>query len=151
MGTTQSKSHKPNPQKIYIVIDLYLKSLFDVKMNIDDLKTNDFLKKKLKVIILTALVTKGNYNVSLDDTNLWLVSKTDKNGVQYLELNAVADFYESNFCEIYDNVKRMKKMKLHILSEFYTYTSTQCNIVIPPDTTLVLLYNTLYNIAVYSN
>ena len=150
MGTNQSQSQSLETKfQICIIVDVYLKSEFDVKMNVDDVKTNDCLKKKLKEILLTALITKGNHNVSIDDSNLWLVSKMDENKTKYLELNAVVDFYESNICEIPDNLKRMKKMKLDILTEFFTYTSNQRKIFIPPHTTLVLLYNTLYNIDVY--
>jgi hypothetical protein len=149
MGTTQS--HFETQFQICIAMDIYLKSEFDDMLNLDVLKTNDCLKTKLKNIILTALITKGNHNVSIDDTDLWLVSKMDKSDIQYLELNAVVDFYESTLCEIPDNLRRMKKMKLCIVSEFFTYTLNKLNIIISPDTTVVLLYNTLYNIAVYKN
>lgn len=148
MGTTQSSSPETQFQ-ICIVIDLYLKSEFDDMLNFDVLKTNDCLKTKLKNIILTALITKGNHNVSIDDTNLWLVSKMDESNIQYLELNAVVNFYESNLCEIPDNLRRMKLMKLHIVSEFFTYTLNKLNIIISPDTTVIFLYNTLYNVTVY--
>lgn len=151
MGTTQSQSSSETQFQICIVIDIYLKSEFDDMLNLDLLKTNVCLKTKLKNIILTALITKGNHNVSIDDTNLWLVSKMDESNIQYLELNAVVDFYESNLCEIPNNLRRMKMMKLHIVSEFFTYTSNKLNIIISPDTTVILLYNTLYNIAVYKN
>ena len=153
MGTTQSRSHKPKFQKLYMVIDLYLKSEFDNELNLDVLKTNDDLKKILKNIILNALVTNGHYIVLIDNANLWLVSGMDKNGVKYLELNAVAEFYEckTDRHEISDNLRRIEHMKLNILSEFFTYTSKQRNIIVSPDTTLVLLYNTLYNIAVKSD
>ena len=147
MGTRQSKPDNSKPEKIHIIMDLHFKMTFG-EMNIDDLKTNDCLKRKLRNIILTALVTKGNYNVELNDSNLWLVSKTDKNNTKYLELNAIVYFYESNLNEISDDLRRIKKMKFHIVGEFYTYTSSKCNIDVSPNAALILLYNTLYNISV---
>lgn len=151
MGTTHSRCpfHEPKIQKLRIVINLYLKSEFDVKLNLDYLKTNDSLKKNLRCIILTAL-SKGNYNVVMNDHNLWLVSKIDKNNIKYLELNADVELYECkpDDCKFSDSLIKMINMKLCILREFFIYTSNQRNIIISPDTTLGLLHKTLYTIMI---
>lgn len=152
MGGIQSKEDTSIidfNKKVYIVVDLYLKSKNDnKKLNFDELKTNVSLKKHLKDILMTSFAQEKT-SVSLSDTNLFFVSKTNSERVEYLELNAIVEFNQPSINEPPFNALKIQKLKLHILSEFYTYTSNKYGIVISPDTTVVILYNTLNEIDIY--
>jgi len=151
MGTTQSNNIIDFNNKLYIVIDLYIKPKFEQKQtfNIDNLKTNIFLKKNLKEIIVN--------------------SKTDKDNIQYLEMNATIEFSEpleqkvkldiiptsiptfiySNEI-LYNNFTNItiETLKMNILSELYNYVLNQYGII-TPDITIIILQQTLNNIELY--
>lgn len=133
-------------KKLYIEIDIHLKSKYDNELINDELKTNHFLKKHLKEIITNGFV-KANCDVSIHDCNLWLISKKDKNDIDCLELNAIAEF-NGKSKNISSDIN-MQTIKMHILSEFYTYTSKKYWIMIGRDTGVIILYNTLYAIDLY--
>lgn len=153
MGAIQSKEETniiDFNKKLYIVVDLYLKSKTDTKkLNFDELKTNVSLKGHLKDILIKAFA-KENCGIALSDNNLLLVSKNKKSKNSehnQLELNAIVEITEKPKDE--SNALKLQKLKLRILSEFYEYTSSQYGIVISPHTTIVILYNTLSEIDVY--
>ena len=151
MGAFQSKedtSIVDFNKKIYIVVDLYLKSKIDnKKLNFDELKMSVTLKKYLRDILMNAF-SKENLSVSLNENNLLLISKIDKNNerTEHLELNAIV---ELNQKENSTRELKIQKIKLNVLSEFYEYTSKKYGIVISPDTTVIILYNTLSEIDIY--
>ena len=171
MGTTQSNNIIDFNNKLYIVIDLYIKPKFEQKQtfNIDNLKTNIFLKKNLKEIIVNSLFDKYNRNVILFDNNILLISKTDKDNIQYLEMNATIEFSEpleqkvkldiiptsiptfiySNEI-LYNNFTNItiETLKMNILSELYNYVLNQYGII-TPDITIIILQQTLNNIELY--
>lgn len=140
-------------KKLFLVIDLYMKEKINFKSNfdIDKFKSNEMLKKNLKDIIVSALNDKGKYTVKLSDNNIILVSKKDKDGIKYLELNAIIEFENfeirkietkmmSTFVSGYIDPKYViksdsvnvttKMLKLHILSEFLKFASNEYGIII---------------------
>jgi len=68
------------------------------------------------------------------------------NAHEHLELNAIV---ELNQKENSTRELKIQKIKLNVLSEFYEYTSKKYGIVISPDTTVIILYNTLSEIDIY--
>jgi hypothetical protein len=156
MGNTQSSKIIDYNKKLFIVIDLYVKPKFDYikNFNIDNYKSNIVLKKNLINIILKSLIDKINYRILLSENNLILISKKDKENNEYLELNAIIEFDQPIFSKILNNVSEndiqsnIEFYKLNILSEFYNYVSYKYGII-TPDITLIILYNTLYNINIY--
>jgi hypothetical protein len=171
MGTTQSNNNIDFNSKLYIVIDLYLKPKFEPKQNfnIDNLKTNVFLKKNLKDIIVNSLFDKYNRNVILYENNILLISKTDKDNIKYLEMNATVEFsepiekkakldiiptstptfiYSSEI--LYNNFTNIsiETLKMNILSELYNYVTNQYGII-TSDITIIILQQTLNNIELY--
>jgi hypothetical protein len=98
MGANQSKDDNNIDvdfnKKLYIVIDLYLKPKFEEIKNfdIDDYKTNKFIKKTVKDIIVNSLINKCNRSISLSEHNILLISKTDKDNIKYLEMNIMFEF-----------------------------------------------------------
>jgi hypothetical protein len=155
MGNTQSNKIIDYNKKLFIVIDLYVKPKSDIKnFNINNLKNNTFLKKNLIDIITNSLVNKLNYKILLTENNLLLISKKDKDDNEYLEINAVIEFNKPIVSNIFDNYtennnqSNIEFVKMNILSEFYNYVSNKYGIIIP-DITLIVLYNTLYNIDIY--
>ena len=155
MGNTQSNNIIDYNKKLFIVIDLYVKPKSDIKnFNINNLKNNTFLKKNLIDIITNSLVNKLNYKILLTENNLLLISKKDKDDNEYLEINAVIEFNKPIVSNIFDNYtennnqSNIEFVKMNILSEFYNYVSNKYGIIIP-DITLIVLYNTLYNIDIY--
>ena len=151
MGSIQSKEDTSIidfNKKTYIVVDVYLKSKNDNnKLNFDELKTNDTLKKHLRDILMNAFAQE-NLLASLSDTNMFLIPKIDSDRTEYVELNAIVEFIQPSKNEPL-NVLKIQKLKLHILSEFFKYTSNKYGIVVSPYTTVVILYNTLSEIDIY--
>ena len=99
MGTTHSipsTKYIDLDKKIYLVIDLYLKPKDNYYKNFDinSLKTNAVFKKSLQDIIVSSLINRLNYSISLPENNLILISKKDKDNSIYLELNAILQFTE---------------------------------------------------------
>lgn len=137
-------------KKMYIVIDFYFKSKINNSINLDVLKNNHELKTHVKDIILSAfnkLVCKAH----ISDTNVLFVLKR-KNNHDYLELNTVADLSSDVRNSEYNkssNDISIQGIKMAIVTELYTYMSKECGIVVSPTETLVILYNTLYNVDVY--
>jgi hypothetical protein len=136
-------------KKLHIVIDIYLKPSCNGRIiNIDNLQTNDFLKRTLKEIIMKGF-TSAKCNVSILDNNVLLISKKDKTNISYLELNIIATFNEIS-SNILSNLT-IPKIRLNIFSEFYKYTSNSYEIVVERDMDVIILYNTLYAINIYQN
>ena len=137
-------------KKMYIVIDFYFKSKLNNSINLDVLKNNHELKTHVKDIILSAfnkLVCKAH----ISDTNVLFVLKR-KNNHDYLELNTVADLSSDARNSEHNkspNDISIQGIKMAIVTELYTYMSKECGIVVSPTETLVILYNTLYNVEVY--
>jgi len=173
MGATESvfENNIDFNKKLYIVIDLYMKQKCNYKNNfdIDNFKSNEMLKKNLKDIIISALYNKCKYNVKLSDNNVILVSKKDKDGVNYLELNAIIEFENFEIIKIepkmmytgmstYNDPKYIlkndalnittKMLKLLVLSEFFKCTSNEYSIIINNDI-LLILDKTINHIDVY--
>lgn len=156
MGAIQSSSKEDTGiidfnKKMYVVIDLYFKSKIDnKKLNFAELKTSVSLKKQLRDIIMNAFL-KENLSVSLSENNLLLISKVDKNNdrIEYLELNAVVEFSQTSKEENRSIELKRQKLKLNILSELFAYTSNKYGIVVSPDTTVIILHNTLSEIEIY--
>jgi hypothetical protein len=171
MGANQSNNNIDFNKKIYIVIDLYLKPKFEENQSFDieNLKTNSFLKKNVKDIIVNSLINKYNRNVILLENNILLISKTDKNNIKYLEMNAAIEFsglLEPNVktCIIptstptYINPNEflfsslpdvtIDIIKMNVLNRLYEYVSNKFGII-TPDITLIIEHQTLYNIEIY--
>jgi hypothetical protein len=174
MGVNQSNDNNNNidfNRKIYIVIDLYLKPKFEETKNfdIDDYKTNKFIKKAVKDIIVNSLINKCKRSISLSDHNILLISKTDENNIKYLEMDIMFEFNDLleskpridiipsalsayiNPNEILNNNSQditLSIIKMSILSEFYKYVSHK-NSIFTLDTTLIILHQTLHNIDIY--
>jgi len=160
-ATETSSISKPKPymdtripvffnKKMYIVIDFYFKSKINNSINLDVLKNNHELKTHVKDIILSAF-NKVVCKAHISDTNLLFVLKR-KNNHDYLELNTVADLSSDVRNSEYNkgpNDISIQGIKMAIVTELYTYMSKECGIVVSPTETLVILYNTLYNVEVY--
>lgn len=171
MGVTQSNNYIDFNKKLYIVIDLYLKPKYEQTrfFDIDKLKNDNILKKNIRDIIVNSLLKKYNYNVILLENNILFVLKTDINNIKYLEMNTSLEFDEiieekvkpdiiptSTPTFIYpnqiivNNSNNITKetIKLNILSNLYEYVSNKLSIN-TADITLIILYQTLYNIEIY--
>ena len=161
-ATETSSISKPKPymdtripvffnKKMYIVIDFYFKSKINNSINLDVLKNNHELKTHVKDIILTAF-NKVTCKAHISDTNVLFVLKR-KNNHDYLELNTVADLSSnvrnSEYNKSPNDNSSIQGIKMAIVTELFTYTSKECGIVVSPTETLVILYNTLYNVEVY--
>ena len=171
MGVTQSSNNIEFNKSLYIVIDLYLQPKFEEKhrFDINNFKTNSFLKKKLKDIIVNSLINKYNCDVTLSENNIILVSKTDSNNIKYLEMNAIVEF--SNITQtkskpdiiptstptyiypndiIYNNLHNVtiEILKMNVLRELYEYVSNKYEIF-TPDITLIISHQTIYNIHMF--
>lgn len=152
MGGIQSKEDTSNidfNKKLYIVVDVYLKSKNENnQLNFSELKTNVSLKKHLRDILMNA-ISKENLSASLSDNNLFLISKKNNDRSEYLELNAIVEFNQTSKDETSRCQLKIQKLKMNILSEFFEHTSNKYGIVVSPNTTVVILYNTLSEIDVY--
>ena len=163
--STQSDKFIDCKKKIYIVMDLYLKSKFNYEKNfdIDKLKTNSSLKNKIIDILVNSLIKNLSYKISIVDNNLIFITKIDENNIKYLEINTVLEFTKNNEKEtdtitnniptsIYKNGNKefisKEYIKLNIISEFFNYVNYKYEINIQYDN-LIILYNTLYNIEIY--
>jgi hypothetical protein len=171
MGTNQSNNNIDFNKKIYIVIDLYLKPKFGEKQtfDIENFKTNSFLKKNVKDIIVNSLINKYNRNVILLENNILLILKTDTNNIKYLEMNAALEFsgliqpnvntgiiptstptYINPNDILFSSLPdiTIDIIKMNILSQLHEYVSNKFGII-TPDITLIMLHQTLYNIEIY--
>jgi hypothetical protein len=176
MGVNQSKVKNYNNnvdfnKKLYIVIDLYLKPKSEETKNfdIDDYKTNKFIKKVVKDIIVNSLINKCNRSISISEQNILLISKTDKHNKKYLEMNIMFEFSDVIHSkptidiiqsplsvyihpnELFNNNSQditLSIIKMSILSEFNNYVSDNYSII-TADANLIISYQTLHNIDIY--
>ena len=165
MGTTHSipsTKYIDLDKKIYLVIDLYLKPKDNYYKNFDinSLKTNAVFKKSLQDIIVSSLINRLNYSISLPENNLILISKKDKDNSIYLELNAILQFTEKKTntdsstltniqqSEIVSDKISIEQIKLYILNKFFELFQNQYGII-TPEISVILLYKTLYSIDIY--
>ena len=174
MGTTQSQNNYniiDFNKKLYIVINLFLKPKYEETSNfdIDNLKTNSFLKKKLKDIIVKSFTNKFNCNITLYENNIILVSKSDNNNIKYLEMNAMIEFgniveskpkidivptsvqtyiYPKEILNNSSNDVSIPIIKMAILHELHNYVIHKWPIL-TPDITLIILYETIYTIEIF--
>ncbi len=148
-------------KKLYIVIDFYFKSkivdnINTNTINLEALKNNNELKAYVKDIILSAFSNIA-CKAHISDTNIIFMLRS-KNNEDYLELNTVVDLSSdprnSNYNKKYMNPSNditIQGIRMAIVSILFTHTSKQYGIVVSPTETVVILYNTLYDIEVYQN
>jgi hypothetical protein len=172
MGVNQSNNINVDfNKKLYIVIDLYLKPKFEEIKNFDieHYKTNKFIKKIVKDVIVKALISKCNRNITLLEHNMILISKTDKNNIKYLEVNIMLEFSELIYTKpkidviqtslpIYMNPNELINsnsqeitlsiIKMGIIGEFYNYISDNYGII-THESILIISQQTLHNIDIY--
>jgi hypothetical protein len=148
-------------KKLYIVIDFYFKSkivdnINTNTINLEALKNNNELKAYVKDIILSAFSNIA-CKAHISDTNIIFMLRS-KNNEDYLELNTVVDLSSdprnSEYNKKYMNPSNditIQGIRMAIVSILFTHTSKQYGIVVSPTETVVILYNTLYDIDVYQN
>jgi hypothetical protein len=148
-------------KKLYIVIDFYFKSKIvdntnTNTINLEALKNNNELKAYVKDIILSAFSNIA-CKAHISDTNIIFMLRS-KNNEDYLELNTVVDLSSdprnSDYNKKYMNPSTditIQGIRMAIVSILFTHTSKQYGIVVSPTETVVILYNTLYDIDVYQN
>ena len=148
-------------KKLYIVIDFYFKSKIvdntnTNTINLEALKNNNELKAYVKDIILSAFSNIA-CKAHISDTNIIFMLRS-KNNEDYLELNTVVDLSSdprnSEYNKKYMNPSNditIQGIRMAIVSILFTHTSKQYGIVVSPTETVVILYNTLYDIDVYQN
>jgi len=134
----------------YIIIDLYVKPKNPSykNFNINDLKTNEHLKKNLQNIIVSSLIDKFNYEVILTENNMLFTCKKDNDNEEYLEFNGIIQFIQQD-----KNTKPIgciskEEIKLFILNKLFDLFHNQYGII-TPEITVLILYKTLYHIRVY--
>jgi hypothetical protein len=125
-------------------------------INLEALKNNNELKAYVKDIILSAFSNIA-CKAHISDTNIIFMLRS-KNNEDYLELNTVVDLSSdprnSEYNKKYMNPSNditIQGIRMAIVSILFTHTSKQYGIVVSPTETVVILYNTLYDIDVYQN